>query len=263
MTGRPTLCRRGPGARQTTKLREPRAREQIVGDLCVTCVGRSVLRHGDRGVVGADRAVVPVSAEVRRAAASATNGAWPDALHRWFALHDGIVGHPYAVILPGFWPLPLDDVVATWRMSRDIAGRVEADEVESLRVRLAERDRLLATRRSPRWAQRAPAPVERYYDIASCERAPAGTVAGMFLPSFVPIGDNGSGCSLVLDLRSGPLSGCVTPYMREDVDNRGPGWPSLDALLDDIADCLETAQSMGRWRPFVSDGWLDWAIDYP
>jgi cell wall assembly regulator SMI1 len=133
----------------------------------------------------------PATREARLAAEAATNGAWPDELHRWYALQDGIVGHPYAVIFPGFWPLPLDGVVRTWAMYRDIVQQNAVKEIDALQAGAARRD-----------------------GIARHEAAPAGTIAGMFLPSFVPIGDNGSACTLALDLRSGPSSGCVTPYLR-------------------------------------------------
>jgi cell wall assembly regulator SMI1 len=206
----------------------------------------------------------PASREARRAAEAATNGAWPDDLHRWYALQDGVVGHPYAVIFPGFWPLPLDDVVRMWGRYQEIARQMDADEVERLRAtgaRAAERDRLRAVQRSIDQREGREASQERFYDVARHEAAPAGAVAGMFLPSFIPVGDDGSGCALALDLRAGPRLGCVTPYRREDADTDGPRWTSLDALLDDVAGCLETGRPTGYWEPVVHDGLLGWDIN--
>ena len=53
----------------------------------------------------------------------------------------------------------------------------------------------------------------------------------------------------------------MTPYQREEADHDGPHWPSLDALLEDIAGCLETGRSTGHRRPVVHDGRLDWDIN--
>ncbi|KPM56676.1 hypothetical protein ACG83_01940 [Frankia sp. R43] len=37
-------------------------------------------------------------------------------------------------------------------------------------------------------------------------------------------------------------------------------WPSLAAMLTDIADAVETGTDLGIWRPQVVDGRLDWEI---
>lgn len=90
---------------------------------------------------------------------------------------------------------------------------------------------------------------------------PAGEPAFAFLPAFVPIGDDYTGCTLFVDCRPGQLYGCVTEYMREDAAVDGPTWPSVSAMLEDIADALEGGNASNGYRPTVEEGLLTWALE--
>jgi hypothetical protein len=79
----------------------------------------------------------------------------------------------------------------------------------------------------------------------------------MFLESFVPIGSDGAGGTLFVDLRAGHHSGCVTEYMREDADG-GPSWNSVEAMLADVATALATGQPSNEMSAVVEDDELRW-----
>jgi hypothetical protein len=96
------------------------------------------------------------------------------------------------------------------------------------------------------------------YDAARLDAQPAGTRAGMFLPSFVPIAEDQSGSDMFVDTRSGRWRGCVTEFVKGDVDTWGSKWPSVAAMLADLAEGLQAGRPVGRWQPIVNHGRLDW-----
>jgi cell wall assembly regulator SMI1 len=89
--------------------------------------------------------------------------------------------------------------------------------------------------------------------------AMAGEMAFTFLPEFVPIGDDGCGNSLFVDLRPGPLHGCVTEFSAEDPTG-DPSWPSVSGMLEDLADSLESGAECDGWTPSVVEGELSWDL---
>jgi cell wall assembly regulator SMI1 len=90
--------------------------------------------------------------------------------------------------------------------------------------------------------------------------SPAGSRTLLFPPAFVPIAIDGAGGNLVVDLRSGPLYGCVLGFDAESGSD-GPWWANVAAMLDDVADALERGTS-SRFLDYVAvvreDGTLDW-----
>jgi hypothetical protein len=82
----------------------------------------------------------------------------------------------------------------------------------------------------------------------------------MFLPSFVPIAEDQSGADMFVDTRSGGLRGCVTEFVKGDAYNWGPRWPSVGAMLADVADPLHASTPLGSWQPEVDHGELSWRI---
>ena len=116
----------------------------------------------------------------------------------------------------------------------------------------------------PQWAvlslERMVSESEMYAGFAddwNVEPSPtAGQSAFVFLPHFVPIADNGCGETLFVDLRPGPLSGCVTPYLQGDADTHGPFWPSVSAMLEEVADSLESGVECAGCLPTVEEGEL-------
>lgn len=158
---------------------------------------------------------------------------WPDDLRQWYRLHNGASSRQlFTGVLPGYAQLlSLQQITEASRGYEEIFDEV-ADEYEDV-----------------------------FEDPATLDRAPAGEMAGRFLPSWVPIAEDGTGCTMFVDCRSGEGAGCVTLFEREDADGGGPTWPSLEAMLADIADALERGHSCGGWRPRVNDEVLEWEPD--
>jgi cell wall assembly regulator SMI1 len=147
----------------------------------------------------------------------------PPELSAWWSVQGGVRQVVLGGVLGGYAPYGLADMMATRRLMLDIADQVW-DE----------------------WSRTAGA------------REPAGGHAWAFLPTLVPIARNGSGDDLVVDLRSGPLRGCVKAYDHEQGALFPPPWPSLTALLTDVAASLAGGTALGNLVPAVSDGRLSW-----
>lgn len=80
---------------------------------------------------------------------------------------------------------------------------------------------------------------------------PAGTECQfMWLPDWLPISNNGGGNDLFVDLRPGPLRGCVMEFDRVEGAGGPPLWPNVETMLRDIADALETGSAID---PFGDD----------
>lgn len=76
--------------------------------------------------------------------------------------------------------------------------------------------------------------------IAEMSAQPAGSECGFtWLPSWLPVAGDGGGDDLFVDLRPGPLHGCVMTFDKVEGANGGPQWTSVAAMLGDIADALE------------------------
>jgi cell wall assembly regulator SMI1 len=169
----------------------------------------------------------PAGPAALAAAETAIGRSFPADLREWYRLHNGNAQWPYPLVVPGYWPMSLDTIVAKWTM---------------------------LCRGSQEMADGAP----DVFDVVAREAEPAGTMAGLFLPSFIPFADDGSACCCFVDTRPGPRSGCVTRYLREDADYDGPWWDSVAVMLDTVGDSLETGRPIGVLGPTVTDGWLNW-----
>ena len=124
-------------------------------------------------------------------------------------------------VLPCWSPLSIDQIVESWQMYAAIVEDLGLDE---------------------------------FID----EDALAGDMATAFVSEFVPIAEDGAASTLFVDTRSGPLSGCVTIYHRDDGALGGPTWDSVTAMLDDLADALEGGRPCNGWQPTIDDDALDW-----
>jgi hypothetical protein len=102
---------------------------------------------------------------------------------------------------------------------------------------------------------------------------PAGTMSSAFLEEFVPIAEDGGGDYLFIDGRPGVESGCVREWCRDDGNLGATLWPSVHAMLADVAHSLETGEPALRghveaaqaqffkvavYAPEVRDGVLSW-----
>ncbi|MCP2247577.1 SMI1/KNR4 family protein [Lentzea aerocolonigenes] len=105
------------------------------------------------------------------------------------------------------------------------------------------------------------------------EAEPAGTTSGIFLQEFVPLAADGMGGYVFVDERPGPESGCVREWDVDEGSRLPTLWPTIDAMLADIAHSLGTGEPALRehvkaarakfvkavlYVPEVRDGLLSW-----
>jgi cell wall assembly regulator SMI1 len=160
------------------------------------------------------------------AAAQAVTGSWPPDLVAMVSVADGV--NRSVVLIPRlFVPLGVGDIVESWRMLTGMgAGHYSSEEL----VRVGS--------------------------------DPAGTRSFAYLPAWIPFASDFGGNHLFVDRRSGPRSGCISEWDRDEGSLRQPRWPNLAALVDQVATSLGTK----RWRgvdgddliPTVEDGRLRW-----
>ncbi len=196
----------------------------------------------------ATAAVIRPPAEAGRIAETerATGGRWPVDLRDWYRLADGTERTPADCLLPFYNPLPVEIVAAEWASWQRDQARITA----------AARSATAGTMAAALGGR-----PEDPYDVDRHEREPAGTAAGMFLPSFVPIAEDQSGSYLFVDTRPGPLHGCVTEFVKGNADSDGPRWPSVTAMLTEVADALDRDLTVGGWRPVVDNASLTWTFE--
>lgn len=172
----------------------------------------------------------PAGEEALSGAEAAFPRPWPDDLRQWYRLHNGASSQElFTGVLPGYAELlSLQQMPAASRDYEQIFDEA-ADEYDG-----------------------------SFDDAAALEQSPAGKTAWRFLPSWVPIAEDGTACTMFVDCRAGERYGCVTLFDREEADTGGPVWASVEAMLTDIADALEDRGSCGGWHPRVNDGVLEW-----
>ncbi|MCP2343182.1 SMI1/KNR4 family protein [Actinomadura rupiterrae] len=95
-------------------------------------------------------------------------------------------------------------------------------------------------------------------DFVGAQAGPAGSKAGMWLPGFLPIAGGVGGETLFVDLRTGPLHGCVREFDKVSTDLE-PRWAGIADMLAEVADALENDTPLDGLRPHVpQDGVLYW-----
>ncbi|MFB9904676.1 SMI1/KNR4 family protein [Allokutzneria oryzae] len=78
---------------------------------------------------------------------------------------------------------------------------------------------------------------------------------------FVPIATDGGGYDLAVDLRPGPLHGCLFAFSHQWGVAYPPEWSSLTAMLGGVADALETGGPVGRYHAETTrGGMLVWKL---
>ncbi|TDB91242.1 SMI1/KNR4 family protein [Actinomadura sp. 7K534] len=96
--------------------------------------------------------------------------------------------------------------------------------------------------------------------LTQAEAKPAGTQAGTWLKGFLPIASDGGGTDLFVDLRSGPMHGCVREFDKVSTDGE-PRWANVAAMLAETADALENQSPIDDYRPCLDhDGILYWEM---
>lgn len=172
----------------------------------------------------------PAGEETLISAEAAFARAWPADLRQWYRLHNGASSQQlFTGVVPGYAELlSLQRIPAASRDYVEVFDGL-ADEDDG-----------------------------SFGDVASLEQSSAGETAWRFLPSWVPIAEDGTACTMFVDCRAGERYGCVTLFEREDADTGGPLWISVEAMLADIAEALEDGRPCGGWQPRINDGVLEW-----
>ncbi|MFD9697770.1 SMI1/KNR4 family protein [Lentzea sp. NPDC059081] len=87
-------------------------------------------------------------------------------------------------------------------------------------------------------------------------REPAGTPNGeLWLPAWVPVATNLGGSHLFVDLRDGPLHGCVMAWDNVEGADGGPLYADVTALLDFTSRAL---WGHTEHRVVVKDDYFEW-----
>jgi cell wall assembly regulator SMI1 len=147
------------------------------------------------------------------------------------------------------------DLLAWWRQSCGATGSVEG--------------RLIPPGHTPYTIDQAVDHRELMLAIASCEDAmetaalvaePAGSPCSpCWLPVWLPIAQDGGGNNLFIDLRQGPMHGCVMEWDKYEKALGEPLWPTVAAMLAEIADAVEHGTDIEGYQPHAcNDGTLDW-----
>jgi cell wall assembly regulator SMI1 len=98
-------------------------------------------------------------------------------------------------------------------------------------------------------------------EVAEGEQSPAGSMAWLWVPSFVEIAHDITASRLFVDLRPGELRGCVTMWDRDEGALDEPHWASVSEMLEQTASSLELGVACAGFRPVVEDGALGWDYD--
>ncbi len=145
----------------------------------------------------------------------------PDDLHEWWSVCGGTGNSAFAEIIPPFYtPHGPQGAMDSFRVQRKL------------------------------WADT--------WDTPECG-LDAGSTGSSYHPLWVPFAFDGLGDALVVDLRPGPLRGCVMEWDHERAEAHGPEWRSITEMLEQIATALEERSKVRHCRPdTTTDGRIDW-----
>jgi cell wall assembly regulator SMI1 len=100
---------------------------------------------------------------------------------------------------------------------------------------------------------------DQHVDRAAAERQPAGTTAHTWLANYVYIGQDGTGGGIFVDLRPGPLQGCVRFWDKVEADLGQLAATSITDLLAAVHSAISAeGTDVGGWTPFVDNEVIDW-----
>ncbi len=180
---------------------------------------------------------------------------WPDALWAFYAWCDGTERTPAGYLWPGFRPLPLLEVVETWReLMRiwfpDTTPPIDHPEDDLPRA----------------FAQQA---IDLYgadAELAALMGEP-GRPCDRFLPGMLPIAEDQNGSFLVCD-RRGRLRdgyGAIAVFDRDEGYTHDAPWRGLKQLAAATARALPTGRAVDgtRVHPVALGGRLTWSRAAP
>jgi cell wall assembly regulator SMI1 len=166
--------------------------------------------------------------EEQQAIAAMFTERWPADLAEWYSLQDGADPlDPQLELPPGWVPSPLrkirNDTEMFRKIARDLADEYDADK-----------------------------------DLARAGTEPAGSVSWFPLDAWVFIANDVCGNYLFVDLRQGPNYGCLSAWVHGDANLSGILWPSVAAMLQELATALQNGTPIEGSLPLAQDGVLTW-----
>ncbi|MEV4515616.1 SMI1/KNR4 family protein [Dactylosporangium sp. NPDC049525] len=191
-----------------------------------------VLAWLDRSVPGATAQLRPPARdEDLRAVEVAVGRQLPSDLAAWWRAADGVDGHLW-LIPPYFSPCSIGDALERREILLDgWNGVMSEDDPERFAARMS-----------------------------SAEQEPAGSPCRfMWLPSWLPIAEDTGGGRIFADLRPGPANGCLRTFYRDDGASDAPVWPSVTAMIAEIATGVTFDLPVAGRLPWIEDsGTLTW-----
>lgn len=190
----------------------------------------------------------PQSEDVLWESYGATGGiSWPSDVVAFYQWCDGTERTPEGYLFPGFRPLHVTEVAEVWQMFM-VTEFSEAQRATSL----------TGMPRSAAFSEIA-AEVSGSLEESS---AKAGTEAGRFLPSLLPVAEDQSGSYLMTDGRLGPRRGTIFVYDRDEADYNARRWRNLGALCVKVHEAMvkDSVVSGSRYRPTALGGRLEWTV---
>ncbi|WP_460353841.1 SMI1/KNR4 family protein [Actinoallomurus acanthiterrae] len=166
----------------------------------------------------------PATDKAIEAAERAVGVPLPADLRAWYRAADGMdrYSHPGALLPPRYASCPLEEALDTHRF------RWDTDD-------------------------------EAWGEEADVDAAPAGTTGRRWSRHWLPIAKDVGFVTVFVDLRDGPFRGCVMEYDKYEAAYERPVWPSVSAMLAEVADALDHGGVAAGYRPGVdSDGRLEW-----
>ena len=150
-----------------------------------------------------------------------------------------------------------DDVVTTWFTLHDGTGSdLDTGMVLPENLMLSQSAAVISTRMIREiWAgQPVGMTAETEGDVAL-----AGEAMGTWLPEYLMIAEDAVAGGLFLDLRNGPLHGCVRRWDKGEADTWGTAGRSLAALIKQVSRALSSDTGLiDDLRAVVTDGAVTW-----
>lgn len=145
----------------------------------------------------------------------------PDDLRAWWRCANGLswLNRKDSLWPPSFHPLPVHEAISTRQSWLSVHGE-EGDEGEN--------------------------------------GVEAGTESWSWLPQYLPIATDACGVTLFVDLRPGPLRGCVMEWDKVGACDGVVLWPAVGLMLAEIATALEGNGTAAGCRAVCSGSRLDW-----
>jgi cell wall assembly regulator SMI1 len=160
------------------------------------------------------------------------NAPLPADLAAWWRRANGVVAESGGNLLPPFYqPHSIANALDSLRIHLQVCRELFENELPEL---------------------------ERYSAVLAGEPAGSRCDEWIWINQWLPIATDNGGGGLLVDLRGGPAHGCVIVFDRAQGPH-GPLWPSVAAMLAEIAEGLDHGVRVTEHLAYIEDdGRLSW-----